>query len=74
MTLALGMPSRVLPADESGNSLVGQTEALDSARNIVYNANPDQSVQIFGVEDLVVVVTPDAVMVCPKERAQEESG
>jgi mannose-1-phosphate guanylyltransferase len=62
---------RVHLADEAGNTILGTGEAVEASNNIIYNTNPDQVVQVFGVEELVVVVTPDAVMVCPKNRAQE---
>lgn len=43
--------------------------ALDSARNLV--DAPGKTVALIGVEDLVVVDTPDALLVCPRSRAQD---
>lgn len=55
--------------DENGNITLGDTLALQTSGSIVYSS--DKLVALVGVEDLVVVETPDAVMVCPKERAQD---
>jgi mannose-1-phosphate guanylyltransferase len=62
---------RIHIADEAGNAIVGTGEAIEASNNVIYNSNPDQAVQVFGLDEMVVVVTPDAVMVCPKSRAQE---
>lgn len=43
---------------------------LQSSGNIVYADGP-RTVALFGVRDLVVVAVDDAVLVCPKERAQD---
>jgi hypothetical protein len=42
---------------------------IDSRRCLV--DSPDRLVAVIGVEDLVVVDTPDAVLVCRKDRAQD---
>lgn len=55
--------------DEAGNILFGDALALDASNCTVYSSR--KTVTIVGVEGLVVVETPDAVMVCPKERAQD---
>jgi len=33
--------------------------------------SPNRLVALLGVENLVVVDTPDALLVCPKDRAQD---
>jgi mannose-1-phosphate guanylyltransferase len=63
--------SRSLPADPNGNVAVGPVRCLDASGNIVYSEGTGAEVCLLGVSGLVVVVTQDAVMVCPKERAQE---
>lgn len=59
--------------DAEGNILVGEPVVIESEDCIVYNeAGPDDmAVAVVGVEDLVVVVTRDAVLVVPKNRAQD---
>ena len=66
--------ARVEPADASGNHYSlhagGDAVSLDSTGNIVY-AEGKRTVALFGVQDLVVVAVGDAVLVCPKDRADE---
>jgi len=57
-----------LPDDDDGNASRGRIAALDSARNVLVSTGP--VVAVVGIEDLVVVATPDAVLVVPKEQAQ----
>lgn len=59
----------VLPADENGNVCQGNHILLDSKGCICYAK--DRLITTIGVENLVVVETPDAVLVCPKDRVQE---
>lgn len=71
-----GFPAlaRSLPADADGNhrSLHDGADAvtLDSRGNVVY-AEGRQTVALLGVEDMVVATVGDAVLVCPKARADE---
>lgn len=62
---------RNFEADENGNVAQGRTVVLDAKRCVVVNDNGDAIVGVLGVDDLVVVNTTDAVLVCPRERAQE---
>lgn len=61
---------RVLESDSEGNALFGNASVMDSCGCIVHNSGT-QTVKLLGVKDLVVVVTPEAILVCPKDRAQE---
>lgn len=63
--------TRTLPNDASGNAIVGDALIADSNDCIVYNGASDQVVGLVGCEGLVVSVMGDAVLVCPKDRAQE---
>ena len=56
--------------DSSGNVVVGEAMLLDS-RNVLVHAAEGPLVALLGVEDLVVVATRDAVLVCPRSRAQD---
>ncbi len=60
-------------ADTQGNLVVGNAILHDVSDCVVYNAcgGEDTAVGVVGVEGLAVVVTEDAVLVVPKERAQE---
>lgn len=60
---------RHLPADAAGNVRRGDTLVESGSGNLVVSTH-DHLVAIIGVDDLVVVHTPDATLVCPKAQAQ----
>jgi mannose-1-phosphate guanylyltransferase len=59
----------VLPADAGGNTGRGDRVAVDASGNLLFS--DAGTIAVLGVHDLVVVRTGDAVLVMPKERAQE---
>ena len=59
----------VIPSDDDGNVRRGRTIVVDASRNVVVSDGP--VVSLVGVEDLVVVATPDAVLVVPADQAQK---
>ena len=59
----------IFPTDEKGNIRRGETIAIDSENSVLYSG--DKIVTAVGIKDLIVVSTEDAVMVCPKDRAQD---
>ena len=59
----------VLPADEAGNLLSGDVVAIDVENTTVYGPE-GKVVALVGVENLVVVDTEDALLVCKKGEAQ----
>ena len=61
---------RSLPCDDATNVIQGHTLVVDSEGLIVFNDDPEVLVTAIGVQDLIVVVTNGAVMVCPKSEAQ----
>jgi mannose-1-phosphate guanylyltransferase len=62
--------ARLDAPDAAGNIQRGATSLLDAAGNIVVT-DSEHLVAAFGVNDLVIVHTPTATLVCPKSRAQE---
>jgi mannose-1-phosphate guanylyltransferase len=60
----------IRPADAAGNVTQGDVVAHDATRNIAI-ADPGRVVALVGVSDLVVVQAGDAVLVLPRERAQD---
>ena len=54
--------------DHNGNALRGETIALDSADCLVYN--PDKLTALVGVKDIIVVDTPDALLICRTDQDQ----
>lgn len=59
----LHMPNR------DGNVLIGDAIAVNVSNTVIYSSG--RAVAAVGVDDLVIVETPDAVMVCPKSKAQD---
>lgn len=59
----------IYEADENGNILYGEHVGVDTKNCISYAQN--KLIATIGVEDLVIVETKDAVLVCPKERSQD---
>jgi len=53
------------------NILAGDGQSLDAEGNFLWS--PGKFVAAIGVRDLVVVETPDALLVCPRDRAQDVS-
>lgn len=60
---------RYYPADTAGNRAAGMALAVDAADNIV--VCDEGLVALLGVNDLVVVRSGNAVMVCRRDRVQE---
>lgn len=51
------------------NIFAGAGQSLDAEGNFLWS--PGKYVAAIGVRDLVVVETPDALLICPRERAQD---
>ena len=60
----------LLPADEDGNILKGNGTrlAVDTHHTLVYS---DKLTVTIGVDDLIIVDTPDALLICRRDRAQD---
>jgi len=59
----------VLPKDEHGNAHVGDVLTTHSRNTLVHASS--RLVSLVGVENLIVVETPDAVLVADKSRSQD---
>lgn len=57
------------PSDSNGNVILGEAVALNTDNCII--VSEDGIVGCVGIKDLIVVKTPDAVLVCPRDRAQD---
>jgi mannose-1-phosphate guanylyltransferase len=63
-----------LLAKHAGQNVVAGAKStasysLDAQGNFLYS--PDKFIAAIGVRDLVVVETPDALLICPRDRAQD---
>lgn len=63
------MMSVLNKCDVHGNVTAGDITAIDVKNSVIYSTG--RAVTVLGVESMVIVETEDAVMVCPKSRAQE---
>jgi mannose-1-phosphate guanylyltransferase len=68
----------VLPPGEDANVVVGAPDGEEKPGVVLYDAtglvvvpHSGRLVAALGVHDLIVVDTPDVVLVCPRDRAQE---
>ena len=55
--------------DETGNILLGDVKAINTRNSVVHATS--RFVSVVGVDDIIVVETPDAVLVCRKDNAQD---
>lgn len=55
--------------DENGNIAVGNTLGIDTRNCIIVSDRP--LVATIGIQDLVIVASKDAILICPKERTQD---
>lgn len=59
----------VSPHTDEGNAITGDVFALDVKNSLIYAK--EKFIAAIGVEDLIIIDTGDALLVCPKDRAQE---
>lgn len=62
---------RSLACDAEANVQRGDTIAVQTQNSIIVNESTQLTTCVLGMDDVIVVVTDDAVMVCPKGRAQD---
>jgi mannose-1-phosphate guanylyltransferase/mannose-1-phosphate guanylyltransferase/mannose-6-phosphate isomerase len=63
---------QVSDQDETGNAVIGDGTVVDGRNNLVHSQGIMTTV--IGADDMVVVSTPDAVLVVPRERTQDVKG
>jgi len=59
----------ILEADEAGNVIKGRVVDLGSTNSIILGC--DRLVGSIGLDDMILVDTPDATLVCPRKNAQD---
>ena len=63
--------AETLNTDEHDNAIdAPHLVYLDSESNIVVSQDPEHLISLIGVNDMIVVHTKDATMVCPKSEAE----
>jgi len=59
----------LLPADEEGNVVVGEHFGVETTGSLICSTK--RLIATVGVKDMIIVDTDDALLVCPKDRAQD---
>jgi mannose-1-phosphate guanylyltransferase len=59
----------ILQQDEAGNFVEGESVLIDSKNCMIHS--PHKLVAAVGLEDMVVIETDDAILICPKARSQD---
>jgi mannose-1-phosphate guanylyltransferase len=59
----------LLPADSRGNTVRGSHAGIDTDNTLVFGDT--RLIATIGIKDMVIVDTPDALLICPKDREQE---
>ncbi|HWE04385.1 MAG TPA: sugar phosphate nucleotidyltransferase [Tepidisphaeraceae bacterium] len=63
--------AETLRTDEHNNSVeCGACAFIDSDDNVVVSEDPEHLISTIGINDLIIVHTKDATLVCPKHEAQ----
>jgi mannose-1-phosphate guanylyltransferase len=57
------------PKDKDGNFLNADVVSIESSGNIIHSTK--KLVAVIGLQDIVIIETEDALLVCPKERAPD---
>ncbi len=62
----------LFPFDIDGNIVRGEGyTGIESEGNIIINKEKDKIIATIGIEDIVIVNTEDAVLICHKDKSQE---
>jgi mannose-1-phosphate guanylyltransferase / mannose-6-phosphate isomerase len=64
-----GALKNLFPSDDQGNVALGNTVNVDSKNCIIYAQ--DRLVATIGLDQMIIVDTPDATLVCPFNKVQE---
>ena len=66
------MFAETCPRDEQQNALATKRHMLvDTRRTLVASSDPKHLITTIGCEDLIIIHTPDATLVCRADRAEE---
>jgi mannose-1-phosphate guanylyltransferase len=60
---------RIKKVDEQGNVVVGKHYGIDTKNSIIHST--DKVITTIGLDNIVIVNTEDAVLICDKKRAQD---
>jgi mannose-1-phosphate guanylyltransferase len=58
-------------SDEMGNAVIGQHLGLDTKNSLIYSTQREKLIATIGLEDMVVVDTPDVLLVARRSQNQD---
>lgn len=61
----------LLEADAQGNYIMGAHLGVDTSNSLIFEHCPGRIIATIGLQDMVIIDTDDAVLVCPLDREQE---
>jgi mannose-1-phosphate guanylyltransferase len=62
----------VMPADENGNIMLGEhIHPLESKNSLFFSDEKEKMVISLGVQNMIIVNTPDALLICPRGESQK---
>jgi len=53
------------------NLTQGDVLPIDTTGSVIYNTDADKKVVVLGLDGMAVINTPDAILICPKNRSQD---
>lgn len=59
----------LLPSDDNHNVVRGEHVGVDTTTSLIHSSH--RLIATIGLKDIIIVDTEDALLVCPKDRAQE---
>ena len=54
---------------ESENIVIGHHLGIDTKGALIYS--PDRLIATIGLDDIIVIDTPDATLICPRSRSED---
>jgi mannose-1-phosphate guanylyltransferase len=63
--------ARLRTPDNHGNISNGNVVNIECTESILWNENPGSVLAAIAIHNLTVISTPDAVMICPTDKAQQ---
>ena len=59
----------LLPTDASSNIIMGKHQGIESQGCLIFS--PDKLVATIGLQNIIIINTEDALLICPKEQGQK---
>jgi len=62
--------AKMLSPDQNGNVIKGEVLTIDTKNCLIYGFD-DRLIATVGLDDMIIVQTGDAILICPKDRSDE---